>query len=154
MSILGNRVLRTEDPKFLTAGGSYLDDLVIEGAAYVTYVRSTVAHARLTGVDTSEAAGAPGVIGVFTSADVDLEPLAPGIIMLNQAVRTPFLARDVVRYVGEPVVALVTGIRDIAAAENLALAGGPGKLQRTVSGQSLFQIDTAKKEIRTICIAL
>jgi carbon-monoxide dehydrogenase large subunit len=111
MSILGNRVLRTEDPRFLTVGGSYLDDLVIEGAAYVTYVRSTMAHARLTAVDTSEAATAPGVVAVFTSADIDLEPLPPGMVMLNQAIRTPFLAKDVVRYVGEPIVAVVTDTR-------------------------------------------
>ena len=111
MSILGNRVLRTEDPKFLTVGGRYLDDLDIPGAAYVTYVRSTMAHARLGGVDTSEAAGAPGVVAVFTGADIDLEPLPPAIIMLNQAVRTPFLARDVVRFVGEPIAAIVSETR-------------------------------------------
>jgi carbon-monoxide dehydrogenase large subunit len=111
MSILGNRVLRTEDPKFLTVGGKYLDDLPIDGALHVTYVRSTVAHARLASVDTSEAAGAPGVVGVFTGADVDLEPLPPAIVMLNQAIRTPFLARDVVRFVGEPIVAIVSETR-------------------------------------------
>ncbi|MBV9663032.1 MAG: xanthine dehydrogenase family protein, partial [Actinobacteria bacterium] len=104
-------MLRTEDPKFLTVGGRYLDDLDIPGAAYVTYVRSTMAHARLGGVDTSEAAGAPGVVAVFTGADIDLEPLPPAIIMLNQAVRTPFLARDVVRFVGEPIAAIVSETR-------------------------------------------
>ncbi|HZQ85471.1 MAG TPA: xanthine dehydrogenase family protein molybdopterin-binding subunit, partial [Acidimicrobiales bacterium] len=104
-------VMRTEDPKFLTVGGRYLDDLEIPGAAYVTYVRSTMAHARLTAVDAGEAAGAPGVVAVFTGADVDLEPLAPAIVMLNQAVRTPFLARDTVRYVGEPIVAIVSETR-------------------------------------------
>jgi carbon-monoxide dehydrogenase large subunit len=50
-------------------------------------------------------------VAVFTGADVDLEPLPPGIVMLNQAVRTPFLAKDVVRYVGEPIVAIVTETR-------------------------------------------
>ena len=44
MSIMGTRVLRTEDPKFLTVGGTYVDDLPHEGAAWVTYVRSTMAH--------------------------------------------------------------------------------------------------------------
>ena len=49
MSILGTRVLRVEDPKFLTTGGVYADDLRdprLDGAAHVTYVRSVVAHAR------------------------------------------------------------------------------------------------------------
>jgi carbon-monoxide dehydrogenase large subunit len=52
MSILGNRVLRKEDPKFLTVGGTYVDDLRDErlnGAAHLTFVRSTMAHARITG---------------------------------------------------------------------------------------------------------
>src|SRR5205814_563548 len=54
MSILGNRVLRKEDPKFLTSGGTYVDDLALPGAAYVTYVRSTVAHGRITGIDVDD----------------------------------------------------------------------------------------------------
>ena len=75
MSIFGNRVPRVEDPKLLTEGGTYVADLRIpelDGAAYVTYVRSTIAHARLTSIDVSEARTAPGVLGVFTGADVDL----------------------------------------------------------------------------------
>ena len=57
MSILGNRVLRREDPKFLTTGGTYIDDLRIDGALFATYVRSTIAHARITALDVDEAAG-------------------------------------------------------------------------------------------------
>ena len=76
-SILGNRVLRKEDPKFLTTGGVYVDDMVeplLDGAAYVTYVRSSLAHGRILSIDTSEAAQAPGVLAVFTGADLDLQP--------------------------------------------------------------------------------
>ena len=108
MSILGNRVLRREDPKLLTEGGSYVDDLPLPGAAHVTYVRSTVAHARIASVDTGAAESAPGVIAVFTGADVDLEPVAATMPMLNQSMLRPWLARDVVRFVGEPVAAIVT----------------------------------------------
>ncbi len=107
-SILGNRVLRREDPKFLTVGGNYLADMdepLLHGAAYVTYVRSTVAHARIASIDVSAVNGAPGVIGVFTAADLGLEPVpAP----FNPAVARTLLASDVVRYVGEPVVAIIT----------------------------------------------
>ena len=70
MSILGNRVLRKEDPKFLTVGATYCDDLRderLDGAAFVTFVRSTVAHARITSIDTSDAKSAPGVIAVLTA---------------------------------------------------------------------------------------
>src|SRR5438445_299692 len=72
MSILGNRVLRKEDPKFLTGGGTYVDDLRLEGAAHLTYVRSTVAHARIASIDVDAARAAPGVVAVLTGADVDL----------------------------------------------------------------------------------
>src|SRR5271167_776926 len=78
MSIMGTRVIRTEDPRLLTAGGVYVDDLrtpELSAAARVTFVRSPVAHARITGIDTSEALGEPGVIAVLTVRDMD--DLAP-----------------------------------------------------------------------------
>ncbi|MDQ1375491.1 MAG: aerobic carbon-monoxide dehydrogenase large subunit [Actinomycetota bacterium] len=111
MSILGNRVLRKEDPKFLTTGGTYVDDLPLEGAAFVAFVRSTMAHARIAELDLDEARQAPGVVGVFAAADVDLEPIVPEAIILNQAMGQPPLATDVVRFVGEPVVAVVAETR-------------------------------------------
>jgi carbon-monoxide dehydrogenase large subunit len=107
VSILGNRVLRREDPKFLTTGGVYLDDLRLDGAAYVTYVRSTMPHARVESVDVSEARSAPGVLDVITADDLDLEPISP-FGFVNPAMAWNWLARDVVRYVGEPVAAVVT----------------------------------------------
>ena len=75
-SILGNRVIRKEDPKFLTTGGEYVDDLqhepLLTGAAHVTYVRSSVAHGIITGIDASDALNAPGVVAVFTGDSLDL----------------------------------------------------------------------------------
>ena len=56
MSILGTRVIRTEDPRLLTAGGVYVDDLrtpELNAAARLTFVRSPLAHARITGIDAS-----------------------------------------------------------------------------------------------------
>ncbi|HEX7165733.1 MAG TPA: xanthine dehydrogenase family protein molybdopterin-binding subunit, partial [Acidimicrobiales bacterium] len=110
MSILGNRVLRKEDPKFLTTGGEYVDDVPLPGAVHVTYVRSTIAHARITSIDTSEAALAPGVLAVFAGAEVgpELGNFPSDMDALNQAMTRPWLATDVVRYVGEPVAAVVT----------------------------------------------
>ena len=107
VSILGTRVLRTEDPRFLTTGGVYtadLDDERLTGACQVHFVRATVAHARIVSVDVSAALAAPGVIAVFTGADVDL----PVMAAFNPKMGQPALARDVVRFVGEPVVAVVT----------------------------------------------
>ena len=95
MSILGTRVLRTEDPGFLTTGGVYTDDVVDErlaGACHVFFVRSPVAHARIRSVDVSAALRAPGVVAAFTGADLADLPLVPG--MLNKHMAQALLARD------------------------------------------------------------
>ena len=110
VSILGTRVIRTEDPRFLTTGGVYTDDLRLPGVCHVHFARSAVAHARILSVDVSAALEAPGVIAAFTGADLaDLPTVPPPIPgMLNEHMRQPLLAQDVVRYVGEPVAVIVT----------------------------------------------
>ena len=114
MSVVGTRVLRKEDPAFLTTGATYTADLRVprlEGAAHVTYVRSTMAHAVITGIDTSEAQAMPGVLGVYTHADLDeATSVLPGMVpmfppsMLNR----PILATERVRFVGECVAVIVS----------------------------------------------
>ena len=111
MSILGNRVLRREDPALLTTGGTYVDDIDVPGAAFVTYVRSTMAHARLVAIDVAEARAMDGVLAVVTAADLDFADLPPATPAMDQAMTRPMLARDVVRFVGEPIVAIVTETR-------------------------------------------
>ena len=114
MSILGTRVLRTEDPGFLTKGAVYTDDVQDErlaGACYVHFVRSTVAHAKITNIDTSAAQDAAGVVAVFTGKDLaeaGVGPARPVMPNMNQAMVQPLLALDVVRFVGEPVAVVVT----------------------------------------------
>jgi carbon-monoxide dehydrogenase large subunit len=127
MSILGNRVLRREDPKFLTVGGTYVADLQLPAAAWVTYVRSPLAHGRIVSIDVEEAKAAPGVIDVVTAADVDLEPKAPDMALLNQEMRRPYLAEGVVRFVGEPVAAIVSETREagVDAAELVVVDYNP-----------------------------
>jgi carbon-monoxide dehydrogenase large subunit len=111
VSILGTRVLRTEDPRFLTTGGVYTEDVVDErlaGACHVFFVRSPIAHARILGVDVSAALTAPGVVAAFTGADLaDLPAVKPSPMFNKQMVR-PILATDKVRHVGEPVAMVVT----------------------------------------------
>ncbi len=110
MSILGTRVLRTEDPRFLTTGGVYVEDLVderLDGACHVFFVRSPVAHARISGIDASAALAAPGVVAVFTAADVADLPTIPPSGPMNKHMQQPMLATDKVRYVGEPVAVVV-----------------------------------------------
>jgi aerobic carbon-monoxide dehydrogenase large subunit len=113
MSILGTRVLRTEDPRFLTTGGVYTEDLTDErlaGACHVFFVRSPVAHARIRGIDKTAALATPGVLGVYTAADVAglpaIEPIMAGLV--NAKMTRPMLAGDKVRFVGEPVAVVVT----------------------------------------------
>jgi aerobic carbon-monoxide dehydrogenase large subunit len=110
-SILGTRVLRVEDPAFLTVGGSYIADLDLPGAAHVTYVRSTAAHARISAIDVDDARNAPGVVAVFTAADIDLAPAPPAFPLVDAAFTRPFLADGVTRFVGEPVAVIVSETR-------------------------------------------
>ena len=65
-SILGNPVRRVEDPRILLGEAKYFDDLNPHRCAHVVFVRSTIAHARITAVDTSDAATMPGVLAVAT----------------------------------------------------------------------------------------
>jgi carbon-monoxide dehydrogenase large subunit len=112
MSILGNRVVRIEDAKFLTTGGVYMADLVdplLANAAYVTYVRSNVPHAEINKVNVEDALAAPGVLAVITGDDLDLAPLGPPPFPgLNMDMKRPLLATGRVRFVGEPVAAIVS----------------------------------------------
>jgi carbon-monoxide dehydrogenase large subunit len=107
-SILGNRVTRLEDARFLTVGGTYVEDVALPDAAWLTYVRSSVAHARIAGIDVSEAKTAPGVLAVMTGDDLAELGLAPASsAAFPEGMRRPFVARGVVRFVGEAVVAIV-----------------------------------------------
>jgi carbon-monoxide dehydrogenase large subunit len=110
MSILGTRVLRTEDPRLLTRGGTYLDDLDLPNAAHIVYVRSPRAHARIRGIETSLAAAADGVVAVVTAPDVDISPAPPGLGG-SPAMARPWLARDTVRFAGEAVAIVVAETR-------------------------------------------
>lgn len=110
-SILGNAVRRIEDPKMLTSGATYVDDVrdpLLEGAAHVHFVRSTMAHATLRSIDVSEAKSMPGVLAVVTGRDLSITNLPFDFPSFPAAMARPFLAADTVRYVGEPIVAIIT----------------------------------------------
>jgi carbon-monoxide dehydrogenase large subunit len=124
MSILGTRVVRIEDPRLLTAGGTYVDDLRVPqlmGAARVTFVRSHHGHALITGVDASAALAAPGVIAVLTYQDINDIPPPPPLpeggpppgseaapLPMGGVWQEPLLSVDRVRFVGEPVAMVLT----------------------------------------------
>jgi carbon-monoxide dehydrogenase large subunit len=110
-SILGTRVQRIEDPTLLTSGGTYTDDVIDEalsGAVHVTFVRSPIAHAQIASIDLSAVREAPGFVAAFTADDVDLPARTPMLATIDERFSRPLLARDRVRYVGEPVAVVVT----------------------------------------------
>jgi carbon-monoxide dehydrogenase large subunit len=114
MSMIGTRVVRREDPALLTGASLYVDDVRLEGEAFVAFARSTEPHARVRGVDVSEAEAMPGVIVVHIAATLgaaDRPPLLPDI---DAVFARPLLARDVVRFVGEPVAVVIAETREQA----------------------------------------
>lgn len=117
MSVFGTRVNRVEDLRLLTSGGVYVDDLRVPelvGAAYVSFVRSSVAHAVITGIDTSRARAHPGVVAVYTAADLTDLPAPPPFRQPEHGggfFAEPLLAGEKVRFVGEPVAVVLTNAR-------------------------------------------
>jgi carbon-monoxide dehydrogenase large subunit len=109
-SILGHPVQRVEDPRILRGEATYFDDLAPAGTAHVAFVRSTVAHARVRDVDTTEAAAMPGVLAVHTAHTLPLAPVQ-GFVMLPPAFSRPPLADGVVRFVGDAVAVVVAETR-------------------------------------------
>jgi carbon-monoxide dehydrogenase large subunit len=126
MSILGTRVIRSEDPRLLTSGGVYVDDLrtpELTHAKRLTFVRSPIGHARITGIDTAAALAEPGVLAILTARDMDDLPPPPPIpdeapgetappseapAPLGGHWAEPLLASDTVRFVGEAVAVVIT----------------------------------------------
>ncbi|MGK0226308.1 MAG: carbon-monoxide dehydrogenase large subunit, partial [Thermoproteota archaeon] len=106
MSILGNRVVRTEDPRFLSGDSIYVADMKYPGAVHAVFVRSLMASATLGDIETSEAAAAPGVLGVFTATDLQLKRRTPRF-PIDESAHQPVLAEGTVRYVGEPIAVVI-----------------------------------------------
>jgi carbon-monoxide dehydrogenase large subunit len=118
-SLLGTAVVRVEDPELLEGRGTFVANLRIDGLLHLRFVRSTVAHARITSIDASEAAALPGVVAVLTGDDLDL-PAHHGLFVFNPALPRPPLARGTVYFVGDPLAIVVADTA--AAAEDAAEA--------------------------------
>ncbi len=126
-NVIGQRVRRLEDPRFLLGQGRYVDDLRSADALFVTFVRSDWAHARILGIDTAEAAALPGV-QVFTAADLELPPLpVPPFIGTDERMFRPMLAGDRVRFVGDIAAVVVAPTREacVDAAQLVAIDYDP-----------------------------
>ena len=121
---IGRPLRRREDPKFLQGKARFVDDLTAPGMTHLVIVRSTAAHAIIRKVHTAAARAMPGVLAVLTDAEIagGLHPVVPIPIEGAQVapVPHPLLAGDRVRYVGEPVAAVLAASR--AEAEDAAQA--------------------------------
>jgi aerobic carbon-monoxide dehydrogenase large subunit len=109
MSFIGRSVPRLEDGPLVTGRGRFAADMGFPHMLHMRVVRSGYAHGRITSIDSSEALALPGVVAVWTSADVaDIPPIDFRLTRIEGLApyRQPILAKERVRYVGEPVAAV------------------------------------------------
>ena len=126
---VGQPVRRKEDDTLVRGKGKYTDDFSLPGQAFAWMVRSSHAHGMIKGIDASAAKAMPGVLGVWTAADLasaNYKPFVCGLPLKNrdgspllQTNRMP-LATDKVRFVGDPVAFVVA--ETVAAARDAAEA--------------------------------
>jgi aerobic carbon-monoxide dehydrogenase large subunit len=110
-NVVGQRIRRREDPRFLRGEGRYVDDLSLPGALHLTFVRSYMAHAKINGIDTSAAQDAGAQ--VFTAADTGgiVNPPPPFIPIDPQMFR-PLVCTDTARFVGDIVAVVLADSRE------------------------------------------
>ncbi len=115
---VGSSVPRSEDRRILTGSGQYVDDIHLPGMLHAAFVRSPVAHALITSVDVTEARALPGVVAVYTGAELQalLAPGAPPLTLFPGLPASPFtiLATDKVRLVGDPIALVVAETKYLA----------------------------------------
>ncbi|MEA3023110.1 MAG: aerobic carbon-monoxide dehydrogenase large subunit, partial [Alphaproteobacteria bacterium] len=106
---IGQSVERLEDPPLVTGRGRYAGDISFPHQLHMRIVRSNHAHGKIVAIDTSAAKALPGVVAVWTAADIPEVPpvdFREGRIEKLEPYRQPVLATDRVRYVGDPVAAV------------------------------------------------
>ncbi|MCC0016511.1 MAG: xanthine dehydrogenase family protein molybdopterin-binding subunit [Sinobacteraceae bacterium] len=155
---VGKPVQRLEDPRLLTGAGRYAADIRLDRMVHAAFARSDQAHARIVSIDTDAARELPGVIGVFMAQDFPDLPaiIAPSRMRDYRATACAPLARDKVRYVGEPLAVVVATDRyiaedalaliaveweplDVAADPETALAGDAPLLHEELGTNLLFE---------------
>ncbi len=110
--IFGSGIRRREDPRLITGSATYTHDIVLPGMVHAVMLRSSHAHARITRIDTEQAKAAPGVLAVYTGADIEgaLQPMPCAWLLPDSDLKIaayPCIASDVVRYTGDIVAVVV-----------------------------------------------
>src|SRR5579871_1235784 len=116
-TLVGKKIRRREDPRLITGTATYVDDIKMPGMHHACIVRSPPAAARIKGINVKPALGRPGVVAVFTGADVKDAGSVPCVANLPglRVPPHPMLAQDRVYFVGHPVAVVVATDRYIAA---------------------------------------
>jgi aerobic carbon-monoxide dehydrogenase large subunit len=121
MTYIGKSIKRVEDKRFIIGKGNYTDDIILNGMTYAAFVRSPYAHARVKKVDTSKAKKMPGVVAVFTGADVAALNGVPCGWQVNfkngdtmKEPKHPLLVADKTRHAGDPVALIIAETREQA----------------------------------------
>ncbi|MCL4268152.1 MAG: xanthine dehydrogenase family protein molybdopterin-binding subunit [Anaerolineales bacterium] len=118
----GERIKRNEDPRLLTGQGLYVDDVDLPNMLHVAFVRSPYAHAQINNIDVSQALQREGVVAVYTANDLGdywkpgpllVSPPPVDDIIFNEKTQVP-LAKDKVKFAGEPIVMVLAESRYIA----------------------------------------
>lgn len=113
---IGQPVVRTEDARLLTGGGQYTDDTNIDGQAYARFTRSQIAHGEIKSIDIAAASAMPGVLAIYTGADLRADGIGniPSGLPLKNRDGSPYivpprtgLAVGRVRHVGEPIAVVI-----------------------------------------------
>ena len=118
----GERIKRNEDPRLLTGQGLYVDDVDLPNMLHVAFVRSPYAHAKINSIDVSQALQREGVVAIYTANDLGdywkpgpllVSPPPVDNIVFNEKTQVP-LAKDKVKFAGEPIVMVLAESRYIA----------------------------------------
>jgi carbon-monoxide dehydrogenase large subunit len=118
--MIGARVKRVEDPRLITGASTYVDDIRLVDMLYAAVARSPIAHGRIKSIDTSRAKAAPGVVAVYTAADLEFGgplPNAWSLAGVHTSRHDP-LCKEKVRMAGDPIAFVVAesryAVRDAA----------------------------------------
>ena len=142
MVLRGTPIRRREDDPLVRGNGVFVADRRLDRVAHVHYVVSTVAHAEILSIDVSAAASAPDVVEILTNAEIDLGHYPMASPAFDPAMSRPLLADGRVRFVGEPVVAIVADSVEAArdAAELVEIDYEP--LPAVVDAEKGLETDT------------
>ena len=119
MALRGTSVIRREDDPLLRGEANFVADLSFDHPTYVFYLTSTMAHAEIASIKNSDALSMPGVLDIITYADLDIGPYPAASPLFDDAMIRPLLADGRVRFVGEPIAAVIaeTTAQAVDAAE-------------------------------------